>query len=258
MSFELEKSPQIIQIRGKDIMWQKERMLNLALKKIPHSFKKIAWLDCDILFKNLNWGIEASELLEKYPVVQLFEEVRRLPKDLSINSSMVESWKSFARVYVKHPNLCLFSNFTKHGHTGFAWAIRKDILLRNGLYDVCIAGSGDHLMAHSFSGDWDSPHVLNLVQSKSHLIHFQKWSEKIYQDIKARMYYISGTILHLWHGDMENRNYFTRNKELGYHEFDPKKDIKVGVNGLWEWNSDKPQLHNWAINYFNLRKEDEN
>lgn len=258
MSFELEKSPQIIQIRGKDIMWQKERMLNLALNKIPPFCKKIAWLDCDILFQNLDWTIEASNLLEKYPVIQLFEEVIRLPNDLPINSLMIESWKSFARVYVEHPNLFLFSNFTQHGHTGFAWAMRKNILLKHRLYDACIAGSGDHIMAHGFCGDWDSPHVLNLIRSKSHLIHFQKWSKKIYQDIKAKMYYVSGTILHLWHGDMENRNYFTRNKELSYFEFDPKIDIKVGANGLWEWSSNKIKFHNWAKNYFKSRKEDGN
>ncbi len=228
-------------------------MLNLALKKVPSSCKKVAWLDCDILFKNSNWTIDASKLLDNYPVIQLFEDVIRLPKDLSVNSSTTQYWKSFANIYVRHPNILLIGTFTEHEHTGFAWAMKREILIKYKLYDACIAGSGDHLMAHSFCGDWDSPHVLNLVRSRPHLIHFQKWSEKIYQDIRARMYYVSGTILHLWHGEMENRNYFTRNKEFSYFEFDPKRDIKFGANGLWEWSSYKPKLHNWAKSYFNFR-----
>lgn len=239
-------------------MWQKERILNLALRKIPLSCKKVAWLDCDILFKNSNWAVEASKLLDDYPVIQLFENVIRIPKNPSINSAIEESWKSFASVYVKNPNLLLTSTFSQHGHTGFAWAMSKEILLNHGLYDACIAGSGDHLMAHSFCGDWDSSHVLNLVRSKSHMIHFQEWSKNIYRDIRAKMYYVSGTIIHLWHGNVENRKYFTRNKELGNFNFEPKKDIKIGATGLWEWGSAKPKLHSWAENYFKYRKEDSN
>ena len=47
----------LIQIKGdsRNIMWQKERMLNIGLDKLPKDCDKIAWLDCDVIFKNNNF-----------------------------------------------------------------------------------------------------------------------------------------------------------------------------------------------------------
>src|SRR5438045_2016831 len=46
-NFELnEKDADIlIQLRGRDVMWQKERLLNVALQSVPPTCHKIAWLD---------------------------------------------------------------------------------------------------------------------------------------------------------------------------------------------------------------------
>src|SRR5262245_23844676 len=48
--FELEPSSQVLQVRGQDVMWQKERLLNTAIKSLPQQCRKVAWLDADILF----------------------------------------------------------------------------------------------------------------------------------------------------------------------------------------------------------------
>ncbi|MBM4317211.1 MAG: hypothetical protein FJ116_06995, partial [Deltaproteobacteria bacterium] len=47
-----------IQIRGtnENLMWQKERLLNIALESLPEQIDKIAWLDADIIFKNNSWA----------------------------------------------------------------------------------------------------------------------------------------------------------------------------------------------------------
>ena len=39
-------------VPGSDLLWQKERMLNLALQLLPPECDVVAWLDCDILFVN--------------------------------------------------------------------------------------------------------------------------------------------------------------------------------------------------------------
>jgi hypothetical protein len=36
-----------------------------------------------------------------------------------------------------------------------------------------------------------------------------------------------------------------------------KPDIKINENGIWEWASDKPELHEEVAEYFEERKEDE-
>src|SRR5215471_14570554 len=60
--FELteEQADILIQISGGAVLWQKERLLNVALQAVPSSCNKVAWLDCDILFDTPNW-IEAAD-----------------------------------------------------------------------------------------------------------------------------------------------------------------------------------------------------
>ena len=52
-----------IQIRGSshNIMWQKERLLNIALESLPNQVDKVAWLDADIIFENENWFQETEK-----------------------------------------------------------------------------------------------------------------------------------------------------------------------------------------------------
>src|SRR5262245_39618201 len=41
--FELEPGPDVLHLRGSGIMWQKERLLNLAIAHLPDSCRKVAW-----------------------------------------------------------------------------------------------------------------------------------------------------------------------------------------------------------------------
>ena len=41
----------LIQLRGRDVMWQKERLLNVGLGALPSACSKVVWLDCDIIFE---------------------------------------------------------------------------------------------------------------------------------------------------------------------------------------------------------------
>src|SRR5689334_20197618 len=77
--FDLSPSPNILQVRAKDVMWQKERLLNVAIQHLPPTCAKVAWIDCDVLFTSPAWSIDATKLLDTYPVIQLFEEIIRLP-----------------------------------------------------------------------------------------------------------------------------------------------------------------------------------
>jgi endonuclease/exonuclease/phosphatase family metal-dependent hydrolase len=238
-------------------MWQKERLLNLALERLPREWVYVAWLDCDILFENRNWIQGAVAQLNRHAVVQLFTDVVRLPQGERWGRLGDENWMSFAAIAKLNPNQLLKGDFARHGHTGFAWAAHRDILARHGLYDGCIAGSGDHMMAHAFTGDW-SGNCIDRILGKNnlHREHFASWASAIYRSIRARVSYVPGAIFHLWHGDTENRRYVQRNQELASFHFDPAIDLKIGENGCWEWASDKPELHRWAMEYFANRKED--
>ncbi|MEG3838668.1 hypothetical protein [Microcoleus sp. herbarium14] len=255
--FSLNNCVNVIQIKAKDIMWQKERLLNLALYKLPDSCKKVAWVDCDILFANPDWALETSKLLDDLPIVQLFDTAIRLPKDHLSYTGEGDIGKSFSSIRNTQRDEIYKGHFFNHGHTGFAWAARKELLLKHGFYDACIVGGGDHLMAHAMYGDWLSPCIkVHTGDNKYHLKYFLNWGEKFYKDVLARVGYVSGSILHLWHGDKINRKYGERNIILNNFGFDPANDISIDENGCWKWNSDKANIHQWTLNYFLDRKED--
>ena len=247
-----------LRITARDVLWHKERLLDLGTGWLPAHCTKVAWLDADVLFENEDWAVATSEELETAVVVQPFAEAVRLSRGALEPREGDDVFESFAAVFVKRPEELAHGKFERHGHTGFAWAARRDLVARHGLYDACIAGSGDHMMAHAFAGDWESRCITRMVGSGGrHLAHYRRWSRRLHEELSARLSFTAGRLLHLWHGTIENRRYAQRNKELLALAFDPKEDIRISDTGCWEWASDKPELHAWARRYFVERKEDQ-
>ena len=254
--FELGESANVVRVRARHVMWQKERLLNVALESLPRRCAKVAWLDADVLFENMDWAIEASRALEEFPVVQLFERVVRLPRGHTSDTGEGQTYASFASVYRRRPDLSREGDFERHGHTGFAWAARRELLDGRGLYDACVAGSGDHVMAHALCGDFDGCVRRVLGADSRHLKHFGAWGAQLYERVGGRVGCVRGTLLHLWHGDKANRRYLSRNRKLASFGFDPARDLCVGPTGCWEWASDKRDMHQWFVEYFDGREED--
>jgi hypothetical protein len=247
-----------LRVKARDVMWQKERLLDLGTGWLPAHCTKVAWLDADVLFEDDDWAVATSSLLETAVVVQPFAEVVRLSRGALRPREGDDAFESFGAVYVNRPEALRLGKFERHGHTGFAWAARRDVLARSGFYDACIAGSGDHMMAHAFAGDSESACISRMVgRGGRHLAHFRRWSRRLHEDVGGRLSFTPGRLLSLWHGTIENRRYSDRNKELAHLEFDPKEDICISETGCWEWASDKPALHEWARRYFVERKEDD-
>jgi hypothetical protein len=251
--FALPARPDTVRVRSRDVMWQKERLINLALASLPASVRKIAWLDCDVLFSNPGWAIQTAALLDEVPIVQTFKTAIRLPRFHTSYQGLGEVWNGFA--WVGEVVSDFAKKYGQHGHTGFGWAASRDLLDRHGLYDACVSGSGDHFMAHAMRGDLlmdceEFPTSPNLRE------HFRRWAEPFYADVSGRIRSTPGTVLHLWHGDTKDRQYGDRHEELIRLNFDPAADLRLNSDGLWEWSGDKPRLRRWMNDYFGNRKED--
>src|SRR5258708_28176688 len=63
-SFALDGAAKIVRVRARDVMWQKERLLNIGISALPDDCDKVAWLDGDLIFENPNWAVEAARMLE--------------------------------------------------------------------------------------------------------------------------------------------------------------------------------------------------
>jgi hypothetical protein len=144
-----------------------------------------------------------------------------------------------------------------HGHTGFAWAAGRQLLGDLGLYDAAIGGTADHLMAHAFCGDFGSP-CLELVfgGSSGYLDHFRRWAETAWGRVRGSLGYVSGAVLHLWHGETVNRGYVRRYRELTSMGYDPAVHLCSEPGDLWAWSEEGAFLSEWADGYFRDRRED--
>lgn len=257
--FELTSFQDVFRVKTNSVMWQKENLLNIAIKNLPLSAKKVVWIDCDVLFSNPNWAVETAKLLDDYPIVQPFQTVIRLSKHQEYYNGKGHKSESFAYVRQKNPQLHLLSNFNLHGHTGMAWAAHLDLLRKHKLYPGCISGSGDHIMAHAMCGRFTDPCVQRILGepkiNNKVFQYFLNWAYPFFQDVRSNIGFVPGEVLHLWHGEIENRQYLERHKELRKIGFNPYEDLILSENGTWDWNN-KIELQNWAKRYFELRLED--
>src|SRR5262249_8937595 len=86
----------LVQLRGGDLLWPKERLLNLALKSLPGSCDKVAWLDCDVVFESDDWATRACQALDHVELLHLFHECQHLPTDVMLDQ--LQSWDADATV----------------------------------------------------------------------------------------------------------------------------------------------------------------
>jgi hypothetical protein len=222
------------------LMWQKERLLNLAIERVPKQYDAIAWLDCDILFLNERWVEETEEVLDEKPIAQLFDTVVMLDERFRPTR---RNWGIGSALFNQ-----LDAN---RGHPGYAWAARREVLP---LLDDHILGCGDVLMAYAWLGQWEG--WLRTMMNESWYREYLKWAVPQYEKIQGNVGYVSGDVFHLWHGTWANRKYCGKWKYLTSYDYKPCCDIKLDSNGLWTWASDKTDMHASVRHHFKERRED--
>ena len=254
--FELAPSSSVFQFRCRDLMWQKERLLNLTIDRVPDRYTKIVWVDADVLFTNPRWIVEASECLDHVPVIQPFSHAVRLrPRETSYYGGG-QRFRGFCFTRSALPPVSRL-RYHVHGHTGLAWAADRQLLSDLGLYDAAIGGSADHLMAHAFCGDFGSGCLQAVFGGPSgYLEHFRSWAEAAWGRVQGRLGHVGGAALHLWHGETVNRGYLRRYRQLTRRGYDPAVHLDGEPGGLWAWSDEGAFLSEWASRYFRDRRED--
>jgi hypothetical protein len=260
--FELHRTDadMIVQLRGRDVLWQKERILNLGLRHLPDECDKVAWLDADILIPNRGWATETAKLLNDYRVVQPFSHCVRLPPGRSTcdpgslvfgdGENRLFYGLAFG-VYARgHRSL---SNHFQHGHPGYAWAARRWLLEKHGLFDGNLLGNGDTDIAQAMFGNFDYWSLRKLgprVRAK-----LKRWAEGVAHDVQGSVSFVPGLLVHLWHGNLKDRLYHQALTVLS--DFDPERDVMADpVTGLYEWAEASTELREWSRGYFAARNEE--
>jgi hypothetical protein len=255
--FELPPRADVLHVRGRSVMFQKERMLNLALPYLHPECTKVAWLDADVVFERVDWLKAASSALDEYVVIQPFEECYRLPRGSLAYSGCGERWRSFAAAHHQTSGVVATGRYKEHGHVGFAWAARRTLLDKVGLRDTDPNGHGDHLMAHAMLGDWNTVCCRRLVGTVGpYAESARRWARHFHGEVAGSLGYIPGALMHFWHGRIADRRYYTLALRLRAFGFDPARHLRLGPSGLWEWTDEAEAMGAEYQRYFSGRRED--
>jgi len=237
-----------IKVDVNSTVWIKENLINIAASKLPSDWVYLAWVDADIHFLNENWVGETKEALEFYDVVQLFQSAI----NLGPFGETIKVDKSFGYMYSRSSTP--YTPNDKYGfwHPGYAWACTRTAWKKmGGLIDWAILGSADRHMALAWiqKGDLSRPGIIN--QNYKNLIQdFQKECKGF------RLGNINGTIIHEWHGSLENRKYKERWQVLTENKFDPLYDIGLDEKGVLQLTNLGRRLEKDLKSYFYERRED--
>jgi len=263
----------LVQVTGGDVLWQKERLLNLALEHLPPNCRQVAWVDCDIVFETA--GIERLllSMLGDCPIVQPYASaghvapvpIERMGADDAWRSApvwreligLVRSYREHGRWWDEDGALEAFiQRIGQRPTPGFAWAANRDFLTRHPPFDVWVVGGGDTAYAYAAL---DAPE--NVVQrqrlSAAHRELYLERAAALRDELGDRIGFLDGRVLHLWHGDIDNRGYYARHDILAAHEFDPARDLRLDTTGVWAWGEAADSLREGVVRYFEQRREDD-
>jgi hypothetical protein len=207
------KNPRHLQLRTNTVLWHKENMINIGIRKLlPANWKAVAWIDADVEFESATWALDTLKLLNGYKdIVQVFSHCVDMEKD----ESTMKIFSSFGFQYSKKQPYN--KNSANYWHPGYAWAMtRKAYEKIGGLYDKSILGSGDNIMMLALLGN--AIKAITVDSTDGYKQSIIKYEEKI---STLRFGYVPGIIYHYFHGSKKNRQYSERWKILSENKFDP-------------------------------------
>jgi hypothetical protein len=291
--FELTKDDAdiVVQLRGEDRIWQKERLINIGISELPRSATYVAWIDCDAVFENSNWPAIAQKLFaqklldDRGGLVQLFSIAVHLAPEFCIDIPSAEACANAPALFLEPSFASDYRNnvsydFVIRGNSrgkpseledplardkpvrtrkpvpGIAWAARRSVMESAPLFDRNVIGGGD---------------VVNILRTDEELDVFvatRGLTEAHKQAIRKRMMksHLAGlssciscvdqAVYHLWHGNMVNRNYAHRQSVLARHNFNPNSDVVLAQNGTLDWRDPESMLAKDVAAYFYARRED--
>lgn len=270
-----------IKLSDGDILWQKEALLNIGIKHVPADEDYVTLVDADVLFTNPDWVEQTEIALQDSLIVQPFSQVRDLDKTTSESRDQIHqavarpceygkidldcselggNRYSFAKSYIGGQlNHGFFDSLDQRQNTaiapGFSIAGKKKFLEAFPLFDEAVIGGGDSLFWDALAGE-----AKNMAQQRGLIGNYRKrylsWASRIHKAVGNSINYVEGNLLHLWHGELESRGYYSREFKLNDLGYDPSQDLIRSPEGIWKWTAKRNDLREYLSDYFLGRKED--
>jgi hypothetical protein len=198
----------LMQIPARDVMWQKERLLNLALVALPPECEIVVWLDADILFDRVDWPQQAVAALDTSVMAQLFSRTCYLPRDVDFSRPLAEQRYLERRstasglvggVLQENSLSTTLETLKVHGMAldyanGHAWAMRRHLLQSVGFYEAMIVGGGDYVFLQAALGQFEAVrkgHGWTSPDSRQYR-HFLRWADRFHGIVQGRIGMVPG------------------------------------------------------------------
>jgi hypothetical protein len=265
--FELEAGDAdvLIQVRGRDVLWVKERLYNIARQHLPPHCEQVLWLDCDIAFSGTDWPQQVKDSLRDHALIQPFRRLALLGPRVRPpheRDDQVIDWRTALVHFFAQGGdpRAVYSAWgtsltLKYAH-GIAWAARRNVCDAFEFYDRLIVGGGDKVFTAAVFGHhelvaptfaFDEPFRRDYLQ----------WAGHMYRLVNGLPGTVGATAYHLWHGAIANRGYDDRLVKLHAAGFNAMDDLALdAATGCWRWATDKPALQAHVRGHFIGRRED--
>ena len=230
--------------RRKHVLWQKEAMLNYALRKLTRGKKYFCWLDHDLVLGQDDWLSTAVGLLEQgNTAVQLFSHVSFLNESRQVTATRPGA------VFALH------TTGKANGSPGGAWLAKTATIKKmGGLFDYHIVGAGDQLTFDAMCGTSTNAQVPQ--SANSHKLS-DEWVATARRKVsKVSAAYLDATCYHLFHGTRSRRQYIARHAELVRTDFNPLTELTRTADGMLEWRNPDSEVVKHVHDYFLGRDED--
>ncbi len=237
--------PHNIQVTTQSAFFQKERLINLALSKLPIDAKYVVWCDCEVEFQNPLWVSDTIKALHVFKIVQVFDELTLLGEE----GEEIKKEKGFAAQLYENPEMSknAFENSTLA--SGHAWAFRMDALKQiGGLFDLSPIGNCEKIMAYSLAKRTDDYIPSNMSGGFKEAVKL--WQKKAATAFSAGVGFIPGPIKVYWSCARKERKNFDKWEILQVNNFDPKNDLFKDESELYYIDHEKVKLKNDLKKFF--------
>lgn len=235
----------LVQVRTQTVPYQKERLLNIGLSRLPQQCKKVCWMDSEIIYKNPKWVEKTSELLEKYLLVFPYRSVKYMDN----SGKIVMTRQSFGSYCVDNPTISMLKESEyRMGIWGFSCAMRVEMLRKmGGFYDANIVGTLicksytdigiDDGILISYMFGYDVPDINDYT--KAHYKHLMNYLKKC-ENFHIKPHHVgctNGEIIYLSLPTKQQRQpQYEILKKLSYN---PEKDLEQNADGCYEFKTEK-------------------
>lgn len=230
-------------------MWHKERLLNLAVRRLPSHYTHVVWADSDLIVGN-SWAAAVEEAFCKSQVVQCFRTAH---------------YRTIDNHYLRSRVGALGAGCS--GMIGLAWGACRSFFTEGpGLFELALVGGGDAVFAlgvlyrtatpsvpwlqhqqEDFERDW-SPDLFSALVGW--LDQVRRWLGEV-QPVATNV-----EVHALAHGPIHRREYAERHRML--QTLIPAKHLYIDQDRVFRWTQDGLTLIESPIRtYFYARQEDD-